>query len=145
LPDNCNIFILSTYKQNNDNLKPMKVIQSIILVIIAGICILPAGCVAEKDIDDNDSIIFVSNVFTPDGNEDNNFFEVTTENEDKDVLLKIYTRASVLVFSIEARRCMWDGYSQSGQPMAAGVYHYTAEIRDSSPKISKSGFVHLYR
>ena len=118
----------------------MKVIQSIILVTIVGFCVLLGGC---NDVEDNDSIIVVSNVFSPDG--DNIFFEVTTVDEDKDVSLKIYTRASVLVFSIEAKRCMWDGYSLSGQPMAAGVYHYTAEIRNSSPKISKCGFVHLYR
>ena len=124
-------------------MKTMKVIQSIILATIVGCCILSAGCAAENDDENNDSIIVVSNVFTPDGTE--NFFEVTTADEDKDVSLKIYTRAGALVFSIEAKRCMWDGYSLSGQPMAAGVYHYTAEIRDSSPKISKCGFVHLYR
>jgi len=133
-----------------NNVKPMRrVIQStslralpfIILVAVFGWCCLLAGCVAENDADDDDYII-VLNVFTPDG--DNEAFEVKSK-DNKEVSLKIYTRAGVLVFSIEAQRCRWDGYSLSGEPLAIGVYYYTAEVNGSSPKVSKSGFVHLYR
>jgi len=123
----------------------LKALPFFIIVAILGCCIFSNGCTVKNDDEDSDPIIVVSNVFTPDGNGENDFFEVKTKDEDKEVSLKIYTRAGVLVFSIEARHCVWDGCSLTGQPMAAGVYHYTAEIRDSSPKISKSGFVHLYR
>ena len=116
----------------------------IIWVIIWGWCFSLTACVAEND-DDMDSIIVVSNVFTPNGEGENIFFEVTTEDQQKEISLKIYTRAGVLVFSIEAKYCVWNGCSLTGQPMAAGTYQYTAEIVDSSPKISKCGFVHLYR
>ena len=107
-------------------------------------CFSLTACVAEND-DDIDSIIVVSNVFTPNGEGENIFFEVTTEDQQREVSLKIYTRAGVLVFSIEAKYCVWNGCSLSGQQMAAGTYQYTAEIVDSSPKITKCGFVHLYR
>jgi gliding motility-associated-like protein len=131
----------------------MKVIQLtsfrallfIIWITVFGCCFSLAGCVAENDDDDTDSIIVVSNVFTPNGEGSNIFFEVKSKNVDDVVSLKIYTRAGVLVFSIEAEYCVWDGCSLSGQPMVAGTYQYTAEIIDSSPKISKCGFVHLYR
>ena len=144
LPNNCNIFTLSyVYIRYNDNLKPMKVIKFIILVnILVGSCFM-TGCDDENDVED-DPFIIVSNVFAPDSNGKNVFFEVT-EKGNNEVSLKIYTRAGVLVYSIEAVHCVWNGCSLNGQPMAAGIYHYTAEVRDSSPKISKCGFVQLYR
>ncbi|MDR0815246.1 MAG: gliding motility-associated C-terminal domain-containing protein [Bacteroidales bacterium] len=90
-----------------------------------------------------DSII-APNVFTPNGDGENEFFEVTSR-EGKAVALKVFTRAGVLVFSITAKTCKWDGCSQNGDEMAQGVYFYTAEVPGSSPKVSKSGFVHLFR
>ena len=128
----------NTYNQNNGKLKPMRVIQFIIFVIAFSCCFVLVGCDVETD----DSTIIAPNVFTPEG--DNNFF-IVRSTDDREVSLKIYTRAGVLIFSIEAKLCVWDGCSLSGQPMAAGVYYYTAEVRGSSPKISKSGYVHLYR
>ena len=119
----------------------LRALSFIILVAVFGNCCLLAGCAAENDDNDDDSII-VLNVFTP--NSENEVFEVTSK-DNKDVSLKIYTRAGVLVFSIEAQRCRWEGNSLSGEPMANGVYFYTAEVSGSSPKISKSGFVHLFR
>ena len=141
--------------EDKDNLKPMKVLyftslralSFVISAAIIGCCVLPMGCTADHgDDDEDDPIIVVSNVFTPDGDGENDFFEVKTKDDDnRELSLKIYTRAGVLVFSHEARHCVWDGCSLTGQPMAAGLYQYTAEIRDSSPKISKCGFVQLYR
>jgi len=128
----------NTYNQNNGNLKSMRVIQFIIFVVVLGLCSLQAGCVVETD----DTII-APNVFTPDGEGENIFFIVQSTN-DQVVSLKIYTRAGVLIFSVEAKLCVWDGCSLGGQPMAEGLYYYTAETV-SSPKVSKSGFVYLYR
>ena len=122
-------------------MKPMRVVHFIIFVVLLGWCCLQSGCVAEDDADNDDNIIVI-NVFTPDNDEDNNYFEVRSE-KDNEVSLKIFTRSGVLIFSIEARRCVWNGYTLSGQPMPAGMYYYTAEVRE--PKVSKSGFVYLYR
>ena len=119
-------------------------LKALPFIILAAIL----GWSCDKDIsheDEGDEHIIVSNVFTPNGQHDYNYFEVTTKGQKKEVSLKIYTRTGVLVFSIEARQCVWDGCSLSGQQMAAGIYHYTAEVCDSSPKVSKSGFIHLYR
>jgi len=92
----------------------------------------------------NDSII-APNVFTPNGDGINDFFIVKSSNDQHKVSLKVYTRAGVLIFSIEAKLCVWDGRSLDGKDMADGVYYYTAEVRGSSPKVSKSGSVYLYR
>ena len=94
--------------------------------------------------EDMEEHIIVSNVFSPNSTINKNYFEVKS-SDDQPVSLEIFTRAGVLVFSIEAELCIWDGCSLSGQPMAAGIYFYAAEVRDSSPKISKCGYVHLYR
>ena len=110
------------------------------LLFITVTVILAWSCEKEQD---RDSIIVMSNVFTPNGVGNNNFFEVTTADGNEVVSLKIYTRAGVLVFSIEAKRCIWDGFSLDGQEMASGVYFYTAEIRGT--KTHKSGPIHLYR
>ncbi|MDR2036517.1 MAG: gliding motility-associated C-terminal domain-containing protein [Bacteroidales bacterium] len=91
----------------------------------------------------NDSIV-APNVFTPNDDGINDVFKVTSSNGGT-VSLKIFTRAGVLVFSIKAKICEWDGRSSSGEKMANGVYYYTAEVPGSSPKISKAGFVHLFR
>ena len=136
-----------TYKQYNEKLKPMKIIRLIslkalpfiILAVIFGWCFVATSCEAEAD--DNDEYIVATNVFTIKGEGD--FFEVTTADGKGVVALKIYTRAGVMIFSMEARRCIWDGCSIEGQPMATGVYHYTAEVRGT--KIKKSSFVYLYR
>ena len=90
-----------------------------------------------------DSIV-APNVFTPNGDGENDVFEVKSSDNDEVVSLKIYTRSGVLVFSIEAKLCRWDGRSLSGQPMATGIYYFTAEVRNSSTK-PQCGFIHLYR
>ncbi|MDR1171523.1 MAG: gliding motility-associated C-terminal domain-containing protein [Bacteroidales bacterium] len=125
----------------------MRVSPFIILTVIAGCCLLSAhaagndaGSTAQTI---NDSIV-APNVFTPNGDDINDVFEVTSK-EGNVVSLKIFTRAGVLVFSIKAKRCRWDGYSLGGQEMANGVYYFTAEVPGSSPKVKKAGFVHLYR
>jgi len=118
----------------------MRGIQFIILIAVFGWCCLQVGCVAENDVD-NDDINIPYNVFWPDSHDvEEQFFKVESSNNEP-VSLKVYTRAGVLIFSIEARICLWDGYTLSGQPMPTGVYFYTAEM----PKVSKNGFVYLYR
>jgi len=112
-----------------------------VLVLVIGWCFSSGHEVLAQT--PTDSII-APNVFTPNGDGINDVFEVTSRNGNV-VSLRVYTRAGVLVFSIQAVRCRWDGYSLSGQQMATGVYYYTAEIVGSSPRISTSGFVHLYR
>ena len=114
----------------------MKVVRLIIVTLIFGCSFLVLSCSKEDPGDD----IITSNVFTPNGNGDNNVFVVMSKSGEE-VELNIYTRAGVLVFSIKAEQCRWDGYSLSGQPLAEGIYFYTAK----TSKVSKDGFVYLYR
>ena len=119
----------------------MKILQIIILVVVLGWFFSLRQATGG---DPEETSIIAPNVFTPNGDGINDVFEVSSK-EGKVVSLKIYNRAGVLVFSIEAKRCRWDGNSLTGQPLATGVYFYCAEVKGSDPKDSKSGFFHLYR
>jgi gliding motility-associated-like protein len=118
----------------------MRIVQYIIIFIVFGWYFSQENVAAQTV---NDSIV-APNVFTPNGDGINDFFIVKSK-ENQPVLLKVFNRAGVLVFSIEARLCAWDGNSLGGIQMTTGVYFYTAEVRNSSPKVAKSGFVHLLR
>ncbi len=140
---------------NNGYITPVKIT---LLLCFAIHCIFPAyasdahsgnnsyanmSMLAQAQAAATDSII-APNIFTPNGDKKNDLFEVTS-SDGRQVSLKIFSRAGVLIYSIKATICQWDGYSLSGQQMANGVYYYVAEVPGSSPKISKSGFVHLFR
>jgi len=125
----------------------MRVIQFIILVVVLGWCFMPVH-VSGNDVGMAQTLpdsIIAPNVFSPNSLIEEHKFFLVKSSDNQPVSLKVYTRAGVLVFSIEAKLCAWDGCSLSGKPLASGVYYYTAEVRGSSQKISKSGFVHLYR
>ena len=127
----------------------MKFLKFIIKVTIFGWCLSLVHLTGCKKTP-NDSIIIAPNVFTPTdcsqlGNKDENDFFIVKSSDDKPVSLKVFTRANVLIFSEEAILCVWDGCSLSGEPMATGIYYYTAEIIDSNPKVKTYGYVYLYR
>jgi len=90
-----------------------------------------------------DSII-APNVFKPSGSGNNAVFEVKSE-KDNLVSLKIYNRLGELVFSADAKKCRWDGNLPNGEKAPVGVYVYSAEILDITPKIKKVGDVTLLR
>ena len=90
----------------------------------------------------NDSIIAI-NVSMSYGDDKNKHFTVKSSNEQQVVILNIFTRSGNLIFSVEDKICIWNGYSLVGEPMSDGAYFYAAEIRNSSPKISKQGAVYL--
>lgn len=133
----------------------MNIYRLFACVFVITVCLYPDHAVAVNSGKDaglesrtalqaaTDSIV-APNVFTPNNDGVNDLFEVTSSSGNP-VFLKIFTRAGVPVFSITSEICQWNGRLLSGEEMANGVYYYIAEIPGSSPKISKSGFVHLFR
>jgi gliding motility-associated-like protein len=101
---------------------------------------------------DNCPNIAVPNVFTPNGDQINDFF--TTIKDTTDFVskfdTKIYTRWGTLVYETNDPEINWDGKDQNtGKELPTGVYFYSiyfSEIRVKGyqPKIY-SGFVHLIR
>ena len=116
----------------------MKVVKFVFLAAIFGWCFSTTQVVGNDTglaRTPADSII-VSN--SPTG-EDKDFFEVISR-EGNPVSLKIFDRFGTLVFSTEAKKCVWDGRLPSGEKIN-GVYVYIAEVSGVSPKITERGSI----
>ena len=116
----------------------MRVVQFIILAAIFGCCFSTTQVVGNDTglaQAPADSII----VFNSPTGEDKDFFEVISK-EGNLVSLKIFERSGTLVFSTEAKKCVWNGRLSSGEKMY-GTYFYIAEVIGVSPKITERGAI----
>lgn len=79
--------------------------------------------------DDTPSIISIPNIFTPNGDGQNDFFKI--ESDFQKVNISIYNRWGELVFeeSTSIVDLSWDGrHHKSLQPLSDGVYYYVASF-----------------
>lgn len=90
--------------------------------------------------------IMLPNVFTPDGDSNNDFF-IINSNGNIPLRIRVYTRTGILVYEGEGSVITWDGLSASGDKLKSGIYFYVLEALNGDPDklYSKSGFIHLYR
>jgi len=92
-----------------------------------------------------EDVISISNVFTPNDDNVNDDFLVTTQAE-VPIKMNIFTRAGILVYKAEGTTLSWDGYTASGQKLTPGIYYYTVEALGGDPNklYTKSGFFYMY-
>jgi gliding motility-associated-like protein len=90
------------------------------------------------------SELAVPNVFTPNGDQLNDYFEVPTDGTTV-YELTIFTRTGTRIYHSRSPRIYWDGRSLEGKELPEGVYYYVIEEVDSSPGEGKAGFMHLFR
>ena len=93
-----------------------------------------------------DSIL--SNVFTPNGDGNNDFFKIGVENiqECFDLFnMQIYGRWGNLVFESTDFYFKWDGRNKNGNTMAEGVYYYIINASFKENALNYNGFIHLIR
>jgi gliding motility-associated-like protein len=90
--------------------------------------------------------IKVQNVFTPNGDNINDYFLIIS-NAGFPLKLKIFTRAGILVYQAEGLDLIWDGIASSGQKMSPGIYFFTLESAGTDPnsRYAKSGIVYMYK
>ena len=90
--------------------------------------------------------IKVQNVFSPNGDNINDFFVISSKGS-YPLNLKVFTRTGILVFENEGYTITWDGRTASGQQLNAGVYFYVLEALSGDPsnRYSKSGVLYLYK
>ncbi len=88
--------------------------------------------------------LMVPNVFTPNGDELNDYFEVTTPG-DYSYSLRIFTRNGLQVYNSESPLISWDGRITGGREAPEGVYFYIIQSEETPVKTSVSGFLHLFR
>ena len=95
--------------------------------------------------------IKLPNVFSPNGDGDNDFFTPISPGEfgvyDFDTFyIKIYNRWGELVFESTDPNFKWDGNSKQGKILSDGVYYYLGKMSFKSGKSkSISGFISLIR
>ena len=87
------------------------------------------------------SDISIPNVFTPNGDEINDYFDIKGACENNTYLLQIYDRWGIKMFTSEYRNLSWDGRTTSGMKATEGVYYYVLKMDDKY----YSGFVQLIR
>jgi gliding motility-associated-like protein len=102
--------------------------------------------------DSNETSIFifselrVQNVFTPNDDNLNDFFEVTSYGS-VPMSIKIFTRTGTLVYKGEGYTITWDGRTSWGLELNQGIYYYVLDALADDPnkRFHKSGFIYLYR
>ena len=86
----------------------------------------------------------VPNVFTPNGDQINDYFEVSTDGTTV-YEFSVFTRTGTLVYHSLSPRIFWDGNSLDGIALKEGVYYYVIEEEGGSDPFEKAGFMHLFR
>ncbi len=75
----------------------------------------------------------ISNVFTPNGDGINDFFEVTSNGDLKNCTnVKVFNRNGALIFESSGGIHVWDGRNFSGQEMPDGTYFFIIEVNGAS-------------
>ncbi len=88
--------------------------------------------------------LLVPNVFTPNGDHLNDYFEVDTPG-DFIYTCRIFARNGLQVYYSRSPRIIWDGRNTSGNKLPAGVYYYIIESEDTPVETAQAGFIHLFR
>ncbi|NSW44690.1 MAG: gliding motility-associated C-terminal domain-containing protein [Bacteroidales bacterium] len=89
-----------------------------------------AGCIDTTTINLNTiDTLAAPNIFTPNNDGQNDFFTIKT-NGYNNFTLDIFNRWGAIVYSVTAKRLLWDGYSSAGIPLPAGIYYYHVTSSD---------------
>lgn len=86
----------------------------------------------------------VPNVFTPNGDQVNDYFEVTTDGINI-YEFSVFTRTGTRIFHSLSPRIFWDGNSLDGKELKNGIYYYVIEEQGGSSPFETTGFMYLFR
>lgn len=106
------------------------------------------GCESERIITITVEIpcfnFIVPNVFTPNGDGINDFFEILVENTTQYSII-IFDRWGTEVFKTSNPMLYWDGKTESGANAPDGVYYYILSAFCNGKTVKKNGFVEIIR
>ena len=94
-------------------------------------------------IDSVGDVLDVPNVFSPNGDLVNDYFEVTTDGVNV-YDFTVYTRAGTRIYHSLSPRIFWDGNSLDGKDLKEGTYYYVIEEQGGTNPFESSGFIYLY-
>jgi gliding motility-associated-like protein len=89
--------------------------------------------------------INIPNVFTPDGNGNNDEFYINSSGI-KEFKIEIYNRWGIKEFESTSDKIKWDGRSTAGVELSDGTYYYILKaISQTNKDYSTRGFINLIR
>lgn len=86
----------------------------------------------------------IPNVFSPNGDQVNDFFEVSTDGTTV-YEFSVFTRSGSRIYYSQSPQISWDGNSLDGKALKEGVYYYVIEEEGGSDPFQHAGFMHLFR
>jgi len=90
------------------------------------------------------SILNIPNVFTPNGDGTNDFFEVTTDGTTV-YEFSVFNRTGTRIYHSKSPRIFWDGNSLDGAELKDGIYYYVIEEEGGISPFETAGFMYLFR
>ncbi len=97
-----------------------------------------------SDIDAPGDVLEIPNVFTPNGDQVNDYFEVETDGTTV-YEFSVFTRTGTRIYYSKSPRIFWDGNSLEGKELKEGIYYYVIDEEGGSDPFGKAGFMYLYR
>jgi gliding motility-associated-like protein len=108
------------------------------------------GCTAQDtttvliDCDDI-TALFIPNVFTPNGDNENQAFKIVASNL-KEISVDIYDRWGIMLYSWSSLEGGWDGKTKTGLDAPSGTYYYIVNATYlQGSVVSKQGSFSLFR
>jgi gliding motility-associated-like protein len=90
------------------------------------------------------SILKIPNVFTPNGDGINDYFEVTTDGSTI-YEFSVFNRTGTRIYHSRSPRIFWDGNSLDGIVLKDGIYYYVIEEQGGTNPLDTAGFMYLFR
>ena len=95
-------------------------------------------------VDSAGAVLDIPNVFTPNGDGTNDYFEVTTDGTTV-YEFSIFTRTGTRIYHSKSPRIFWDGNSLDGEELKDGIYYYVIEEEGGTNPFETAGFMYLFR
>ncbi|TFH28382.1 MAG: gliding motility-associated C-terminal domain-containing protein [Bacteroidia bacterium] len=90
------------------------------------------------------AVLQIPNVFSPNGDQLNDYFVVTTDGTTV-YKFSVFTRSGTRIYQSLSPSILWDGRSIDGKELKEGTYYYVIEENGGSNPFEKAGFMYLYR
>ncbi len=89
-------------------------------------------------------VLNIPNVFSPNGDGTNDYFEVDTDGV-TEYEFTVFTRSGTRIYHSLSTRIFWDGNSLDGKELKEGIYYYVIKEKGGTSPFDKAGFMYLFR
>jgi len=90
------------------------------------------------------AVLEIPNVFSPNNDQVNDYFEVTTDGTTV-YEFTVFTRSGTRIYHSLSPSIIWDGRSIEGKELKEGTYYFVIEEQGGTNPFEKAGFIYLYR